>query len=68
MELQLPLTKTENYGIIMGNGIAPRELVSKAMVNHQPNLTIKDDFLPMDLGNIDMILGRQWLRKRGFTG
>lgn len=31
-------------------------------------LSVKEDFLPLHLGNVDVILGMQWLRKMGFMG
>lgn len=30
-----------------------------------PGLTVVDDFLPLELGNLDMVLGMQWLQKQG---
>lgn len=31
-------------------------------------LILSEDFLPLELGSIDLILGMQWLRKMGFMG
>ncbi|KAA0054256.1 putative retroelement pol polyprotein [Cucumis melo var. makuwa] len=37
----------------------------KGVIVGLPVLTIVDDFLPLELGNLDVVLGMKWLRKQG---
>lgn len=68
-ELKFPLTTTSNYGIIMGNGLTVKgKGVCKVVVVNLPKLFVQEDFLPLDLEGVDMILGMWWLRTMGFMG
>lgn len=40
--------------------------ICKAVVVVLPNLTIKEDFLPLELGRVDVILGMVWLCNMGY--
>lgn len=58
--LQLPLLKTSKYGVIIGNG---KEIQGngdcQAMMVQLPGLEVRTDLLPIGLGKMDVILGRQ---------
>ena len=65
-ELNIPTAETTSYGIIMGSGKAVRgKGMCKGATVGLPVLTIVEDFLPLELGNLDMVLGMMWLRKQG---
>lgn len=65
-ELELPVINTNNYGIVLGNGVATRGRgVCKSIVLTIPELTITEDFLPLQLNGVEVILGMQWLRTMG---
>lgn len=50
-KLQIESKETTNYGIVMGNGVAIRgKGVCKKLDVMLPELTIVEDFLPLDLG------------------
>ncbi|KAJ9700614.1 hypothetical protein PVL29_006091 [Vitis rotundifolia] len=53
--LALPLTTTTNYGVVMGTGISVK----------RKGLTVVEDFLPLELGSTDVILGMPWLGTLG---
>lgn len=62
-ELKLPVSETLNYGIIMGTGTAAKGRgICKGVVISLKDLTIAEDYLPLELRSIDVILGMQWLR------
>lgn len=42
--------------------------VCKAVIIILPTVTVKDDFLPLEFGNVDVILGLQWLHTMGYMG
>lgn len=59
-ELKLPVSETLNYGIIMGTGIAAKGRgICKGVVISLKDLTIAEDYLPLELRSIDVILGMQ---------
>lgn len=65
-ELQLPLTSTSYYDIVMGNGVTINgKRVCKAVMIKLPELTVKDDFLSMEFGSVEVILRMQWLQRQG---
>lgn len=50
----------------MGSGEAKKgKGICRGVTITLSELTIIEDFLPFELGNIDVILGVQWLRKQG---
>lgn len=67
-DLELPVTVTSSYGIVMGNGVAMRgKGVCKAVVFTLQDLTVKEIFLPLELAGADLILGMIWLRSMRYT-
>lgn len=66
-KLHIPRAETSNYGVVIGNGSTLRgKGVCKGVTITLQELTIQDDFLPLDLGGVDVILGMQWLKKMGY--
>lgn len=67
-KMKLSVTNTVNYGVIMGTGSVVRgKGICKNVVLSLAGLTIREDFLPLELGSVDLILGMQWLRTLGTT-
>ncbi|XP_068662850.1 uncharacterized protein [Aristolochia californica] len=67
-KLHLLLSPTIKYGIQLGTGAAlPREGICKGVRLTLQGIEIVEDFLPLELGNIDVILGVQWLETLGGT-
>lgn len=65
-ELGLTRTETPNYGVIMGLGTAVRGGgICKKVVLTLLEMTVKEDFLPLELGSIDVVLGMLWLKQVG---
>lgn len=65
-QLHLPFNTNEKFGVMLGNGerIKGAGVCQGVLVEIQ-NIEIIDDFLMLELGNTDMILGLQWLKKLG---
>lgn len=64
--LGLPTIATNNYRIIMGTGESmTRKGICKGAVLKMQRLTIVEDFLPLELGSTDIVLGMQWLGSLG---
>ncbi|KAA0057859.1 pleiotropic drug resistance protein 1-like [Cucumis melo var. makuwa] len=60
------MAETTNYGVIMGSGKAVQGRgMCKGITVGLPVITVVEDFLPLKLGNVDMVLGMQWLQKQG---
>lgn len=54
------MVETTNYGIVMGNGVAMKgRRVCKSLTITFPEISIAEDFLPLELGAVDLILGMQ---------
>ena len=67
-KLGLPVETTSAYGVLMGTSLTIRgEGVCKSIPLILQNIEIVEDFLPLDLGNADVILGMQWLESIGGT-
>lgn len=65
-ELPLPLSDTTNYGVIMGSGEAIKgKGICRSVVVVLPKMLVTEDFLPFNLGNLDLVFGMQWLSKQG---
>ena len=66
--LALPLSSTEDYGVQMGSGHAVKGAgVCRSVPLSLQSIEIVDDFLPLELGSTDVILGVQWLETLGET-
>lgn len=64
--LSIPLSDTTNYGVVMGSGEAIRGRgICRSVVVTLPEQLITEDFLPFELGNLDLVFGMQWLWKQG---
>lgn len=65
--LQIPTAETSNYGVVMGIGVAVKgKGICKGVILKLPELTIVENFLPLELGGINVVLGMQWLYTLGF--
>lgn len=63
-KLKIPVDKTEKYVIAMGTGMEVNgQGVCRNVKLHIQELEICEEFLPLKLGNSDVILGMQWLVK-----
>ncbi|TYK29286.1 ty3-gypsy retroelement transposase [Cucumis melo var. makuwa] len=66
--MSLPLNETSNYGVILDSGIAIK--VKGVCGNVEVWLgewKVVDNFLPLELGGVDVILRMQWLHSLGVT-
>ena len=67
-ELQLNTKETSNYGVILGSGTAVKgKGIYEAVELMLGDWKIVDEFLPLELGGVDAILGMQWLYSLGTT-
>ena len=67
-ELQISTKSTTNYGVILGSGTAIKgKGVCEAIEMMIGEWRVIDDFLPLELGGVDAILGMQWLYSLGIT-
>lgn len=66
-QLGIPFTKSGGFGVSLGNGEAIRGTgICKAVeLRLNDEAVVIDDFLLLELGNSDVILGIQWLEKLG---
>ncbi|KAL4030271.1 hypothetical protein IC575_008507 [Cucumis melo] len=66
--LQLPIKETAHYGVILEFGTAIQgKGVCESVEVQMKNWTVKEDFLPLELGGVDVILGMRWLYSLGVT-
>ncbi|XP_052202680.1 uncharacterized protein LOC127808263 [Diospyros lotus] len=64
--LRLPRIETTECGVIMGTGMAVQGAdICKGVKLHLQNLQIVENFLPLELGSFDVILGMKWLAAMG---
>ncbi|TYJ96445.1 Ty3/gypsy retrotransposon protein [Cucumis melo var. makuwa] len=60
--------KTAYYGVILGSGTAIQgKGVCEALEVKMKDWIVKEDFLPLELRGVDVILGMQWLYLLGVT-
>lgn len=65
-KLGIPVTGEEEFGVALGNGARVRgKGCCRAVTLVIQGVSIEEDFLPLELGNSDLILGIQWLEKLG---
>ncbi|XP_010521015.1 PREDICTED: uncharacterized protein LOC104800012 [Tarenaya hassleriana] len=65
-KLGLRPVHTSGYGVFLGNGLTVQgEGICQAVTLYVQNLAIVADFLPLELGSADVVLGIQWLRTLG---
>ena len=65
-KLGLPLKETSGYGVLMDTGLAVKGAsICRSVSLTQQNIEIIEDFLPLELGSADVILGLQWLESLG---
>ena len=64
--LGVPLFPTKSFGVSLGTGESVQGTgLCKEVSLQLPGMVIIEDFLPLPLGNSDVILGVQWLEKLG---
>ncbi|KAA0054180.1 transposon Tf2-1 polyprotein isoform X1 [Cucumis melo var. makuwa] len=67
-ELKLSTKKTSHYGVILGSGTAIKGKGACENVELLLNdWKVTAEFLPLELGGVDAILGMQWLYSLGVT-
>ena len=67
-ELKINTKSITNYGVILGSGTAIKgKGVCEAIEMVLGKWRVVDDFLPLELGGVDAILGMQWLYSLGIT-
>ncbi|KAA0047644.1 Ty3/gypsy retrotransposon protein [Cucumis melo var. makuwa] len=66
--LQLPVKETGHYGVILGSGTAVQgKGICENVEIQLSNWKVKEEFLPLELGGVDVVLGMQWLHSLGIT-
>ncbi|KAL4013518.1 hypothetical protein IC575_025690 [Cucumis melo] len=66
--LQLPVKETAHYGVILGSRIAVQgKGICENVEIQLTNWKVKEEFLPLELGGVDVVLGMQWLHSLGVT-
>ncbi|KDO38385.1 hypothetical protein CISIN_1g045527mg, partial [Citrus sinensis] len=66
--LKLPITNTEPYGVILRTGSATKaQGICRGVGLILQGVEIVEDFLPLDLGITDIIMGIHWLKTLGAT-
>lgn len=65
--LGIPVQKSGGFGVSLGNGEAIRGtgICRDVKLRFNDEVMVTEDFLPLELGNSDVILGVQWLEKLG---
>lgn len=64
----IPITPTKAFGVSLGIGETMQgEAECKKLWLHSQGMDVLEDFLPLPLGNSELILGTQWLEKTGTT-
>ncbi|TYK22515.1 transposon Tf2-1 polyprotein isoform X1 [Cucumis melo var. makuwa] len=66
--LQLPVKETAHYDVILGSGRAVQgKGICENVEIQLTNWKVKEEFLPLELGGVDVVLGMQWLHSLGIT-
>ncbi|TYK06549.1 transposon Tf2-1 polyprotein isoform X1 [Cucumis melo var. makuwa] len=66
--LQLPVKETGHYGVILGSGtVVQGKGICENVEIQLSNWKVKEEFLPLELGGVDVVLGMQWLHSLGIT-
>lgn len=64
--LGLPVLPTKSFGVSLGTGDDVQgEGECKSVVLHLQGVKVIEDYLPLQLGNSEVIPGVQWLEKLG---
>ncbi|KAA0038303.1 transposon Tf2-1 polyprotein isoform X1 [Cucumis melo var. makuwa] len=67
-KLILPIKETTHYGVILGSRAAVQgKGICEKLEVQLNSWKIVEDFLPLELGGVDVILGMQWLYSLGVT-
>ncbi|TYJ97700.1 Transposon Tf2-9 polyprotein [Cucumis melo var. makuwa] len=62
------MKETTHYAVILGSGTATQgKGVCESVEIQLVDLKVTEDFLPLELGGVDVILGMQWLHSLGVT-
>lgn len=66
-KLKIPVTESAGFGVSLGNGEAVKGtgICKRVRLKLNSEIEIEEDFLPLELGNSNVILGIQWLEKLG---
>lgn len=66
-ELAIPVAASGGFGVSLGNGDAVEGsgMCKGVSLTLAGGVKVEEDFLPLNLGNSDVILGVQWLEKLG---
>ncbi|KAA0046241.1 Ty3/gypsy retrotransposon protein [Cucumis melo var. makuwa] len=66
--LQLSIKETAHYGVILRSGTTIQgKGVCEDVEIQLMNWRVKEEFLPLELGGVDVVLGMQWLHLLGVT-
>lgn len=64
--LGLPVDQTGGYGVVLGTGLSIKgEGICQGVAVSMQEIEVMEDFLPLELGSSDLILGIQWLETLG---
>ncbi|KAL0537583.1 hypothetical protein IC582_026564 [Cucumis melo] len=64
--LRLATKETAHYGVILGSGTTIQgKGICEAVEIQLADWKVTEDFLPLELGGVDVILGMQWLHSLG---
>ncbi|TYK02775.1 Transposon Ty3-I Gag-Pol polyprotein [Cucumis melo var. makuwa] len=67
-KLLIPIKEIAHYGVILGSGAAVQgKGICEKLEIRMKNWIVKEDFLPLELSGVDIILGMQWLHSLGVT-
>lgn len=65
-QCKLKTTNDTNWDVLLGTGLSVQSSgICQNVQLRLPTMTFQSDFVVLDLGNVDVILGVQWLRTLG---